>query len=414
MNIGIIGGGASGMLLASMIEKHKVTIFEKNSKLGKKLLLTGNGKCNFTNKNFNNIKSIYNSDFAINIYNKFDNNSFIDYLYSIGVETEVNIHKGIEFCYPKTNKSLCVYYALLDKINNNDVSIKLNSNVKKIVKSKNKFIVNTELDECEFDILVIATGGMSYAITGSNGDGYNFAKSLGHKIIKPLPALCGYKINKISFGSNKGIRINTKVSAINADTKEVISIDYGEVQFSDDTISGYPIMNLSRVINRKIENGDKINLVLDLSYGIKDFNDVKYLLLRRKNLFYRIKKDFLSGLIDDNIASFMFKVLGIKGLDNNVSEFTDNELNVLYEKIHNFDIKLEKNLGFDNAQLTIGGIDTSEINNDTLESKIVKGLYFTGEVMDVDGKCGGYNLQLCYSSASLVKNSIGGIIWNLI
>lgn len=408
MNIGIIGGGASGMLLASMIKNHKVSLFEKNSKLGKKLLLTGNGKCNFTNKNFNNINEIYNSNFAINIYKKFDNNSFIEYLFSIGVETEVNIHKGIEFCYPKTNKSISVYYALFDKIINNNVSIKLNTKVKDIVKNNKKFLVYTDSDKFEFDIVVISTGGMSYSSTGSTGDGYNIAKNLGHNIIKPLPALCGYRISKINLGNNKGVRINTKVSAINCDNKEVIATEYGEVQFSDDSISGYPIMNLSRIINRKINYGNNINLILDLTYGINNFNDSQYLINRRKKLFYRKKKDFLSGIIDDNISNYIFKILGINNLDMKVSEFSDNELNVIYEKIHNFEIKPNNNIGFDNAQLTIGGIDTNEIDNNTLESKIVNGLYFTGEIIDVDGKCGGYNLQFCYSSAALVNKSIGG------
>lgn len=408
MNIAIIGGGASGMLLASMIEKHKVTLFEKNSKLGKKLLLTGNGKCNFTNKCFDNINKIYNSEFAIEIYNKFDNISFINYLYSIGVETEVNIHKGIKFCYPKTNKSISVYYALLDKINNNNVSIKLNTNIKDIIKINDKFLVYTESDKYEFDIVIISTGGMSYSSTGSTGDGYIFAKKFGHNIIKLLPALSGYRINKIYLGNNKGVRINTKVSAINSDNKEEIAIEYGEVQFSDDSISGYPIMNLSRIINRDIDNGVNIEFILDLTYGINDFNDVKYLIKRKKNLHYRKKRDFLSGVIDDSIINYIFEKIGIKDLDAKVSEFSDYELGVIYDKIHNFDIKLVKNLGFDCAQLTIGGIDTNEINNDTLESKKVNGLYFIGEVMDVDGKCGGYNLQICYSSASIVNNSIGG------
>lgn len=407
MNIAIIGGGASGMLLASMIKKHKVTLFEKNSKLGKKLLLTGNGKCNFTNNSFKKIKEIYNSDFAINIYRRYDKEKFIQFFYDLGIEYEINNHRNILFYYPKTNKASSVYNAIFDKIIFNKTIVKLETNVLDIKKEKDKFIVITNDRNYSFDKIVISTGGNSYNITGCCGDGYKISKKFGHNIIKPLPALSGYRIQDFDL-EKKGIRVYTKVSAFNENLNKIVQTEIGEVQFSGKTISGYPVMNISRVINRDIDKGIKYSLKLDLTFGISNFNSVEYLIKRKEKIFYRQKKNFFSGLIDDNIAKYIFKKAAIKDLDLSVSYFSNSELMLIFNIIKNFNIKINSFLGFDDAQLTIGGVDTEEINNKTLESKKVKGLYFTGEVMDIDGKCGGYNLQMCFSTASVVFEAIGG------
>ena len=172
MRIGIIGGGASGMMLAAQLKNRDVTIIERNNKLGKKLLLTGNGKCNFTNYNFTDLNHKYNNDFAISIYNKFDNISCIDFFADIGVVSKVETHKGINYIYPNSNKSLSVYYCLIDRIINNGVKILYNSLVKDVKYIDNKFILTLDDNKkLEFDKIVLATGGKSYSNTGSDGFG---------------------------------------------------------------------------------------------------------------------------------------------------------------------------------------------------------------------------------------------------
>ena len=196
MRIGIIGGGASGMMLAAQVNYKDITIIERNNKLGKKLLLTGNGKCNFTNLNFNDLNKKYNNDFAINIYHQFDNISFIDFFNNIGVVSKVETHKGINYIYPNSNKASSVYYCLLDRINDNGVDVIYNSLVKNVKYIDEKFCIALDDDRnLVFDKLVLATGGKSYGNTGSDGIGYSIAKKLGHTIITPTPGLTSLKYN---------------------------------------------------------------------------------------------------------------------------------------------------------------------------------------------------------------------------
>ena len=433
MKIGIIGGGASGMILASKLNKYDVTIIERNSKLGKKLLLTGNGKCNFTNMNFENIKRIYNNEFAINLYNKFDNISFINYLKELGIVSKIETHKGINYVYPNSNKSSSVYYSLLDRINYNKVSVKYNSYVKDIKVKNNKFVLELDNNETlEFDKIVLATGGMSYKNTGSNGNGYALAKKLGHKIIEPVPGLvalkyCLKKYDNFNLRLNGKCRVNALVS-YNSNDETICFNEYGEIQFSDDNISGIPIMNLSSKIGKNLINNGKINFAIDFSYNIiNDITDDNYalynndkisnlnltnkknairtfLIERKKSISYRKIQDFLCGFLPDEINEVILKLSGV--YNSKISNLNDREIDSIADNIIAFKIYVNKLSDFDNAQITLGGVDTSLVDNDKLESKLVKNLYFTGEILDIDGICGGYNLQLAYSTASVVADSL--------
>lgn len=413
MKIGIIGGGASGMMLAAQLKNKDVTIIERNNKLGKKLLLTGNGKCNFTNLNFNNLTNKYNNKFAIDIYNKFNNTSFIDFFNEIGIVSKVETHKGIDYIYPNSNKSLSVYYCLLDRITDNGVNILYNSQVKEVKKSNDKFIVILDNNKLEFDKIVIATGGKSYSNTGSDGSGYAIAQSFGHSIIKPMPGLTALNY---SFAGHNNIKLSGKCR-VNAKVKYNSSgnsfEESGEIQFNEDTISGIPILNLSNKICRNFKNGENISIDIDFSHLILenendstlDRDKVKsYLLNRKHNTAYRDARDFLCGYLPDEINEIILNFSGIK--NKKVSDLTDNDIDSLTNNIVDFKIVINKLSSFDNAQITLGGVSVNEIDVNTLESKIIKGLYFAGEVMDIDGICGGYNLQLSYSTAAIISKSI--------
>lgn len=208
MDIGIIGGGASGMILASMLNKHNVTLLERNNKLGKKLLLTGNGKCNFTNLSFENLDYIYNCNLAKELYKKYNNISFINYLHTLGIVAKVETHKNIKYVYPNNNKSTSVYYALLDKILQNNVIIKYDTKVLDVEKNNNKFNVKcSDNNKYIFDVLVFATGGVSYIKTGSDGSAFNILKTIGHSISQIVPGLSplSYEIEDVNLKNIIGL-----------------------------------------------------------------------------------------------------------------------------------------------------------------------------------------------------------------
>lgn len=414
MSIAIIGGGASAMILAAKLKNKEATIIERNNKLGKKLLLTGNGKCNFTNLNFENLHEKYNNSFAIEIYKNYNNNSFIDFFNEIGIVPKIETHKGIDYVYPNSNKSLSVYYCLLDRITFNGVNILYNSFVKEVKKINDKFIVILDSDEkFTFDKIVLATGGMSYKNTGSDGNGYEIAKSFGHSIVHPMPGLTALKYN-FALDNNKKFsgkcRVNAKVKCHSC---KYSFEEFGEIQFSEDTISGIPILNLSNKICRNFNNDDCVKINIDFSHSL--FENIKqnriekddiisFLLYRKKNTWYRDVKDFLSGYLPDEISELILSFSGIKNI--RVSNLTERDIDRLAKNLVEFEIIIDKIPSFDNAQITLGGVNVNEININTLESKLVKGLYFSGEVIDIDGICGGYNLQLAYSTASIISKCI--------
>lgn len=404
MKIGIIGGGASGMILASKLKRKDVTILERNSKLGKKLLLTGNGKCNFTNMDFDDISNIYNNDFAINVFKKYDNNSFIEYFKEIGIVPKVEVHKGIKYIYPNNNKSTSVYYNLLDRITTNGVMIKYDSCVKGISVKGNEFIVTCDNGESySFEKLVLATGGKSYKNTGSDGKGYEFAKELGHTIKNIYPGLCALKFEDRDLKNFKGIRVEAKISAHNdiVDFNEI-----GEIQFTEFGLSGIPVMNLSSKISSHMLEPIEVtlNFAIMLGRNIECDELICFLRDRQKNLNYKKLEDFLCGFLPNELGKVIIDRANVKC--RNVKELNENDIKSIANNILSFKIIINGTADFDNAQITIGGVNTDEVYKDTLESKLVKNLYFIGEMLDIDGRCGGYNLQLAYSTASIVADSI--------
>lgn len=427
MDIGIIGGGASGMILASKLNKHNVTILEKNNKLGKKLLLTGNGKCNFTNMDFNNLDYIYNCKFAKTIFKRYDNYSFIEYLNSLGIVSKVETHKNIDYVYPNNNKSTSIYYALYDKIINNKINIEYNSNVTNIIKKNNKFFVYTiDNKNYEFDILIFAFGGSTYTKTGSDGSCFSIVKKLGLTVNDVLPGLTPlkYKIDNIDVSKINftGFRVDAYVSIKDKDNN-VLS-EYGEIQFTEENVSGIPILNLSSKLAR-IQSSYKndIDIIFDFSYNLvnsvnvsnkssyfnlsyeeKNNKVINILKLRRNLIPYKKTDDFLCGYLPDELNLIITSLLNLK--NKKVSDLTDDDLINISNLIISFKIKIIKQNNYENAQISVGGIDTNEFYENSLEAKKIKGLYAIGEALDIDGICGGYNLQMCYSSASVVSNHI--------
>ena len=405
MKIFVIGGGASGMFLTSKLNMKNVFLLERNSKLGKKLVLTGNGHCNFTNSNFNNFSSIYNNDFFTTSFKNFNNFDLIEYFNTIGIDTDFNIYNNDKYFYPKSNDAKSVYYNLYDKIIDNNVNIIYNSFVNNIMYKEKKYYIYTNENTYIADVLIIATGGMSYKNTGSDGSMYKTIKELGHNIITPLPALTCLYYSDENLRLLKGIRVNCK-SSLYIDNED-IDEENGEVQFSDCYISGIPIMNLSRKAILALSKKKEVYVKLNFTKFQDEKEFFKYMFQRKNKLHYKFFKDFLCGFINDNVMKYIICKYNLYNYSNiKMSKIDDSLLNTLSKILFEFNIKLTNKYNFEKAQITQGGVDTNEINPISFESKILPNLYFIGEVINIDGKCGGYNLQFAFSSAASCCESI--------
>ena len=394
----IIGGGASGLTASIKASKnYDVIIIEKNEKLGKKILITGNGKCNYWNENqdINNYHSSSNNyTKIINQINLVKAHAFLD---SIGI---IPINKN-GYYYPNSNQAISVVNALVDEAINNGVKI-ITDEVTNVKKENNKFIVNNKY---ESDILIVATGGKAAPKTGSNGFGYEIAKSFGHNIIKPLPALVGLEVEE-NLRELSGIRVIGEVNLLI--NNELVQKDLGEIQINDYGFSGIPILQVSSKAIKALDENKNVTISINLLPNIADniLGLRSFLKVQDRNLNNKSISQILDQLFNYKLSNYLLK---ISKINNNakIDKLSNDDLDLLCHNILNFSFKVIKDHGFENAQTTSGGIDLKEINLDTLESNKVKGLYFCGEILDVDGACGGYNLSFAWITG-LIAGEIRG------
>lgn len=398
MKIAVIGGGPSG-LVASINAKNnfnEVYLFDKNPDFGKKLLLTGNGKCNYWNE-FQDISKYHstNNDALKRIITTNNLRRTKEFLDSLGIIP--NIKNG--YYYPFSNQSASIKTILVEEAMNKGVIFKTNTEIKDIIKDKNFKVYYDNLCE-EFDVVVIATGSKSYKKTGSDGYGYNIAKSFNINVNTVTPSLVQLVTDTGLEKKWAGIRALVK---ININEKE----EEGEIQFTDYGISGICVFNISRNIAINLANKKKQKVKINFIPWFNGNNEefLKYLNL----LDIKLNKKNISNLCDGFLNYKLTNVLASKSkIDNNKkwSELTNTEKMTFINNIHNLEVDVIDTKGFDNAQVCSGGISLDEINYETLETKKVSNLYFCGEVLDVDGDCGGYNLSFAFLSGLLVGRSI--------
>ena len=388
----IIGGGASGLTAAIKASRNgnDVTIFEKNEKLGKKILMTGNGKCNYWNEN-QDLKYYHSNGDYTKIVNQLNLTKAHAFLDSIGIVPFIK--NG--YYYPNSNQAISVVNALVDEAINNGVKI-INEEVTNVDKKDNKFIINNKY---ESDVVIIATGGKAAPKTGSDGFGYEIAKKFGHNIIKPLPALVGLETEG-NLKELSGIRLIGEANLfIN---NEFIQKEFGEIQINDYGFSGIPIMQLSSNAIKAINEDKNVSISINLLPNIADniLGLRSFLKVQDRHLNNKTISQILDQLFNYKLSNYLLK---ISKIDNNskIEKLTNDDLDLLCHNILNFNFKVLKDHGFDNAQTTSGGVDLKEIILNTLESNITKGVYFCGEVLDVDGACGGYNLSFAWITGLL-------------
>ncbi len=395
MKIAVIGAGPSGMMAAfAAASNHDVTIFEKNEKLGKKLYITGKGRCNLTNyvdasDFFKNV--ISNKKFVYSSIYSFDPFMTMDLFNSYGLQLKVERGNRV---FPMSDKASDVIKTYEKMLKERNVKIFLNTPCKTIDK-KDKFIINGKYS---FDKVIIATGGISYKETGSTGDGYKFAEKFNIKLKERKQALCGALTNEPLDLSGLSLK-NVEVFAFSEG--KLIAKEFGEMLFTHIGVSGPIILTLSSKINRM----SKIKLYLDLKPGLT-YDELDKRILRDFDKFPN--KDIRNALINLLPRDLIFYVLKKSNISSykKVNQITGLERDNLKSSIKKFDLDYKCLEDINRAIITSGGISADEINPHTMESKKVKGLYFVGEVLDIDALTGGFNIQLANSTAYLCGSNI--------
>ena len=401
--IAVMGGGPSGMLAACTAAKNDclVTIYERNEKLGKKLYITGKGRCNVTNNAteeefFANIPR--NHRFMYSSFYSFTNHDLIRLLNTLGLETKVERGGRV---FPASDKSSDVLKVLTNYVRQCNAEVLLNTRVKSICKTgDNKFSVRTNNGDYTYDSVIIATGGVSYPTTGSDGDGYRFASELGIKTIDAKPALV--PLVTIEEWPKELMGLTLKNVTLRAfDGNKKVFEDMGEVLFTHFGISGPLVLTLSSIIAEHPEN-------------VKVFIDLKPA-LTREELDRRVLRDFQTAknkqmknaLFELMPSSLVQIILQLAQIDPDlaVNSLTKQDRARLVEIIKAIPLVIKGTRPIEEAIITRGGIDTREINPTTMESKKVSGLYFSGEVIDVDAFTGGFNLQIAFSTGYLAGRS---------
>lgn len=387
----IIGAGASGFACAICAARNgnKVILLERNSSSCKKILVTGNGRCNY----FNIDQDIHHYHSSSNVIGKIINKSNLDeillFFDSIGIVPRIK--NG--YYYPYSNQAVSMKEALLTEAKLLNISIITNYLVKKIEKINEEFIIN---DDIKCDNLILSTGGNAYPKTGSDGMGYDFASKFGHTIIKPLPALVQLKSNEKCLKKLCGIRCDAKISLYEGN--KLLKEETGELQLTDYGISGICVFNLSYLVSRNLENNKKVHVIINfLPFLNKKDDFIKYMDNRNKKIKSRTVKELFDGILNYKLVNALLKKANIN-VNKYYNDLDNDEKEELAKNIIEFKLEITGTNSFDKSQVTTGGVSLDEINLNTMESLKVKKLYLTGELLDVDADCGGYNLTFAFIS----------------
>jgi len=392
----VIGAGASGIIASLKASEHnEVILIDGNDKCGKKLLITGNGKCNYWNDDIN-INNYFTNDKNLleNILNK--NNEVLNYLEKMGIYPKIK--NG--YYYPASGLAASIREIFEKELNRCNVKTLYNTKVLNVEKNNDKFIVDTSNEKINCDKVIIATGSKAAPKTGSDGFGYDIAKKFGHTIDPILPALVGLKSNDKNIKEWAGVRTDVKLTLYvnNESLKEEI----GEIQLTEDGISGICTFNISGKVSRSLYENKKVIVKINFVPTINNF----YEFMERRNelLPNRTIEELLESILNYKLTNVILKRCHL-----NKNEYYNNlsvkDKKLLIENISQFEITINDTNSFDKAQVCTGGISLNEIN-ENMESIYVKNLYLIGELLDVDGKCGGFNLAFAFITGYIAGMSV--------
>ncbi len=409
----VVGGGAAGMMAAITAARTGVSvcIVEHTKRLGSKILQTGNGKCNFTNLDMR--AQMYNNDdkeFVNSVLDNFGVNDALSFFEELGVYYKSK--NG--YVYPHSEMAVSLQEALVLELDRLGVHILVNAELLCINKNAGLFAIsyrsNEGADMNNYKLsarrVILATGSKAAPKTGSDGSGYKVAKSLGHKVKKPLPALVQLVSDCPYCKLMSGVRSIGKVE-IYVDGK-IIAFDEGEIQYTDYGISGIPVFQVSRYAVEAVDKGlftqARIDMVPDISKE-QLLSDIRKRVQRDGN---KTVEQFFSGIINKKLVCAACREVGID-ISVKVRKLSVDRLDLIVEALKNFCFNIIDFKGFENGQVCQGGVVLSQVNVRTMESLVCDGVFFAGEILDVDGKCGGYNLQWAWSSGYVAGKSVGEI-----
>ncbi|MCK5490758.1 MAG: NAD(P)/FAD-dependent oxidoreductase [Candidatus Pacebacteria bacterium] len=407
-NTVVIGGGAAGMMAACRSAElgARVVLIEKHRKLGTKLLITGKGRCNITNKVENNREFVSefgkNGKFIFSALYKFGIDDTINFFNNHGVNTKVERGNRV---FPKSDKSIDVLNALIGNMKNYEVEIRKNSQVKDFIIKDNNIqrIILKSGEKIEGNNYILCTGGKSCPTTGSSGDGYDWLSKLGHTVIELFPSLTPIIVKDKVVKELEGLSLkNVKITAYKGN--KVIDSKFGEAIFTSDGMSGPIILDLSRKLAKLSPKEIKIKI---------DFKPA----LDQQKLDKRIQRDFMEGnnkmfknsldkLLPQKLIPVIIKLSEIDA-DKKVNLITHKERMKLLNFIKEFTLELKELSDYNKAIITSGGVKLNEIDPKTMKSKLIDNLYLAGEILDLDGPTGGYNLQVCWSTGYVAGDSAG-------
>lgn len=396
----VIGGGAAGMFAAAIAadQGHEVELFEKNEKLGKKLFITGKGRCNLTNAC--DIEELFesvctNAKFLYSAFYGFTNQDAIHFFEEAGLRMKTERGNRV---FPLSDHSSDVIGVLERKMRQNGVKIHLNTKVENLLiqdgQCKGIFIEKEK--KVLADRVIVATGGLSYPSTGSTGDGYRFAQSCGHKVTELMPSLVPFNVKESWAKKLQGLSLKNIAIEIR-DGKKKLYDDFGEMMFTHFGVTGPVILSASGRIGKKLRQKE-LSMILDLKPALNEEQLDRRLLREFEEGQKKQFKNILGNLFPAKLIPVMIKLSEISP-EKRVNEISREERQYFLHKIKYLELTLTGLRDYNEAIITKGGIQVKEINPATMESKLVKGLYFIGEVLDLDAVTGGFNLQIAWSTA---------------
>lgn len=404
-NVAIIGAGASGLIAAIVASREgaAVTVYEKNSKIGRKLLATGNGRCNITNRDLT-LTHFHGKNplFAIPALKQFDYHKCYNFFNELGIEL---IEKEKGRLYPMSLQASSVVDMLIYEAKRVGVKFKINTDITDIEKINNGFLLKTAKHNDLYLKLLIATGSPAMPSLGSCDSGYDFAKSFGHTIVQPLPSLVQLISSAPYLKKVSGVKFNGHVKVLI--NKQNQCSTYGDILFTNYGVSGSAILDVSRPISTALANKNSVEVILDL---MPLFSKEKLITLLQKRVKFANNKTialYLEGLINKKLTTVIIEEANLPANINQANQLGRKDLTKIAYTIKNIKLKIIDTKGFKSCEVTAGGIDTTEIDQNTMQSKLQNGLFFSGEVLDIDGDCGGYNLQWAWASGYVAGKSLG-------
>ncbi len=406
--LAIIGGGAAGMMASILAARRgmEVHVYEKNEKLGKKLYITGKGRCNLTNacdmeELFASVKS--NPKFLYSAFYGFTNLDVMDFFEQEGLRIKTERGNRV---FPESDRSADVLDTLRRSMKKAGVQVHLNTEVKNIRKEDRQFCLELAGHRLErADAVFVATGGISYASTGSTGDGYRFAEDFGLKVTDTLPSLVPFNIKEEFVKELQGLSLKN-VSIQIRDGKKVLYEEFGEMLFTHFGVSGPLVLTASSVCAKKVREKE-LKLILDLKSALSVEQLDERILREFEGAKNKQFKNVISAFFPAKLVPVMLKLSQIPP-EKKVNEITREERQYFLRCMKELELTITGLRGYNEAIITKGGVSVKEINPSTMESKKVPGLYFIGEVLDLDAVTGGFNLQIAWSSAAAAAMSVGG------